>query len=384
GMCRDYFYDPHMHGVDWEAMKEHYQALLDDAVTRSDVNFVIGELIAELNSSHTYRGGGDIERGPRKKVGYLGIDWEMKNGVYRIGKIIHGASWDSEVRSPLDRSGLDVEEGDYILAVNGVPLRDEQSPYEAFQGLAGKTVELTVNDHPTSEGARTVVVETLSSETRLRNLSWIESKREYVEEATDGKVGYIYVPNTSISGQTELVRQFNTQFDKRGLIIDERFNSGGQIPDRFIELLNRKALAFWAVRDGKDWQWPPVAHFGPQVMLINGWSGSGGDAFPDFFRKAGLGPLVGTRTWGGLIGVTGVPSLIDGGYLSVPTFRMYNPDGTWFQEGHGVEPDYKVLADPTQLALGKDPQLIKAVEVIKELLKENPPVKPERPPYEKR
>jgi tricorn protease len=170
-----------------------------------------------------------------------------------------------------------------------------------------------------------------------------------VDEASDGRIGYIYVPSTGIDGQMELARQFAAQFNKEGLIVDERFNSGGQIPDRLIELLNRKPLAFWAVRDGKNWQWPVYANFGPKVMLINGWSGSGGDAFPDYFHKAGLGPLVGKRTWGGLIGVTGAPGLVDGGYITVPTFRMYNPDGTWFKEGHGVDPDIEVKDDPCLL-----------------------------------
>ena len=381
---RDFFYDEGMHGVDWEAMRKQYGELLKDAVTRWDVNFVIGELIAELSSSHTYRGGGDTEGEARIGVGYLGIDWEVDSGFYRVAKIIDGAPWDSEVRSPLNMPGVEVKEGDYILAVNGVPLDISKSPWAAFQGLAGKTVELTVNNKPAPEGARKVIVKTLGSETRLRNLAWIEQNRKYVEEHSGGRIGYIYVQDTSIGGQNELVRQFSAQFHKEGLIIDERFNSGGQIPDRFIELLKRPALAFWAVRDGKDWQWPPVAHFGPKAMLINGWSGSGGDAFPDYFRKAGLGPLIGTRTWGGLIGVSGAPQLIDGGGVTVPTFRMYDPDGKWFREGHGVDPDIEVKEDPAILAKGTDPQLERAVDEVLRTLEEQPFKKPARPPYEDR
>jgi len=383
-LSRDFFYDANMHGVDWEAMRKQYGELLKDAVTRWDVNYVIGELIAELSASHTYRGGGDTERAARIAIGYLGIDWEIDSGAYRIAKIIHGALWDSEVRSPLDRPGVDVGVGDYILAVNGVPLDPSKSPWAAFQGLAGKTIELTVNNEPATEGARKVIVETLKSETRLRNLAWIEQNRKYVEEKSEGRIGYIYVPNTSLNGQSELVRQFSSQFHKEGLIVDERFNSGGQIPDRFIELLKRPALAFWAVRDGKDWQWPPVAHFGPKAMLINGWSGSGGDAFPDYFRKAGLGPLIGTRTWGGLIGMSGAPQLIDNGVVTVPTFRMYDPDGKWFKEGHGVDPDIEVKEDPALLAAGTDPQLKRAVDEVLRMLKEQPFVKPSRPAYEDR
>lgn len=381
---RDFFYDKNMHGVDWDAMKKQYGDLIDNAVTRGDVNYIIGELISELNASHTYRGGGDDETPLQRQVGYLGVDWELNNGAYRIKRIVNGAVWDSEVRSPLLASGIKVKEGNYILAVNGVAIDATKDPWSAFEGLAEKTIELTVNDKPSIDGAWNIIVKTLSDETRLRNLEWIESNRKRVDDATGGKIGYVYVPSTGIDGQDELVRQFTAQFSKEGVIIDERFNNGGQIPDRFVELLNRKPLAFFAVRDGKNWQWPNVANFGPKVMLINGWSGSGGDAFPDFFRKSGIGPLIGTRTWGGLIGISGAPALIDGGNVTVPTFRQYNPDGTWFKEGHGVDPDIEVLEDPTTLSKGVDVQLEKAIEEVMRLHKLNPPVNPKQPPYEKR
>ena len=381
---RDFFYDPNMHGVDWKGLRDRYGKLIENCVTRSDVNFVIGELIAELSASHTYRGGGDTNEAPTRNVGYLGIDWEIADGAYRIAKIITGAPWDSEVRSSLQMSALKVKNGDYILAVNGIPLNINEDPWSAFEGLAGQTVELTINSKPSFEGAWKIIVTTLADETRLRNLAWIESNRKRVEEATKGQIGYIYVPSTGIDGQNELFRQFAAQYKKAGLIIDERFNDGGQIPDRFIELLDRKPLAFWAVRDGLNWQWPPFANFGPKVMLINGWSGSGGDAFPDYFRKAKLGPLVGTRTWGGLIGLSGSPGLIDGGMVTVPTFRMYDPDGKWFKEGHGVDPDIEVIDDPAQLAKGIDPQLERAIQEVMKALEKNPPVNPKQPPYEKR
>ncbi len=381
---RDYFYDPNMHGVDWAAMRERYGKLLEAAVTRWDVNFVIGELISELSASHTYRGGGDTEEAAPARTGYLGVDWETAGGAYRIKKIIDGAPWDNEVRSPLLEPGLKVKAGDYVLAVNGRPLVTSQAPWGAFAGLAGQTVELAVNDKPSIEGARTVLVKTLDDETRLRNLEWIESNRRRVEQATKGRIGYIFVPSTGIDGQNELYRQFMAQVDKDGLVIDERFNDGGQIPDRFIELLDRKPLAFWAVRDGVNWPWPPNGHFGPKVMLINGWSGSGGDAFPDYFRKAGLGPLIGMRTWGGLIGISGAPGLIDGGGVTVPTFRMYDPDGKWFKEGHGVDPDIEVIDDPTQLAKGIDPQLERAIQEVLKMLEKTPYVRTPTPPYEKR
>jgi len=381
---RDYFYDPNMHGLDWNAEKTRYGKLLDNCVTRWDVNFVIGELIAELSSSHTYRGGGDTPHGKVVDVGYLGCDWELANGAYRVKKIITGAAWDTEVRSPLAMPGVKVNEGDYVLAVNGRPVDAKKAPWAAFAGLANATVTLTVNSKPSLDGAHDVLVKTLDDETRLRHLAWVESNRKRVDELSGGKIGYIYVPSTGIEGQTELYRQFIAQFNKEGLVIDERFNSGGQIPDRFIELLNRKPLAFWAVRDGADWQFPQVANFGPKAMLINGWSGSGGDAFPDYFRKAGLGPLVGMRTWGGLIGISGSPGLIDGGNVTVPTFRMYDPDGKWFKEGHGVDPDIEVPEDYAQLARGVDVQLDRGVqEVMKQLQAKGSPI-PKRPAYEKR
>lgn len=382
---RDYFYDPTMHGVDWEEMRKRYGALVAQAGSRRDVNIILGDLIAELNASHTYNGGGDLDSGPTMSVGYLGANFKLENGAYKIEKIIQGAPWDVEVRSPLLKPGVDVKEGDYILAINGQLIDTGKSIFAALQGLAGKTVQLTVNSSASMTGAKTVLVEPLGSEARLRNLAWINDFRTRVEEATDGKIGYIFVPSTGVDGQNELFRQFYGQMEKEGLIIDERFNNGGQIPDRFVELLDRKPLAFWAVRDGQDWAWPPSGNFGPKVMLINGFSGSGGDAFPDYFRKREIGPLIGTRTWGGLIGISGAPGLIDGGSVTVPTFRMYDPDGTWFKEGHGVDPDIEVVEDFESLAKGTDAQLEAAIEEVLRLLNSTDRFKvPERPAYEKR
>ncbi|HSJ15199.1 MAG TPA: PDZ domain-containing protein, partial [Longimicrobiales bacterium] len=377
---RDYFYDPGMHGVDWEGMRRQYGALLEHATTREDVNFVIGELIAELNASHTYRGGGALEEPLRRGVGMLGADFALENGAYRIVRIIDGAPWDSEVRSPLRQPGVNVAEGDYVLAVNGTPVDVTKEPWAALQGLAGQTVSLMVNSRPTLDGARSVLVQTLGNEGRLRNLAWIEANRRRVDEASGGRVGYIYVPDTGVNGQTELIRQFYGQFGRDGLVIDERFNSGGQIPDRFVELLNRPITNFWAIRDGTDWQWPPVAHAGPKAMLINEWSGSGGDAFPFYFKQAGLGPLIGKRTWGGLIGISGVPPLVDGGGVTVPTFAIYS-EGQWIIENHGVEPDIEVEADPARMWDGGDPQLDRAVQEVMRQLQERPPVRPSRPAY---
>ncbi len=381
---RDFFYDKQMHGLDWLALHAKYGKLVDACVTRSDLNFVIGELIGELNASHSYRGGGDMVSAPQRPVGYLGMDWAISGSHYAVGKILRGAIWDAEVRSPLDMPGIDIKQGDLILAVNGIPLTLDREPFAAFAGLADREVELTVASPKQQDVTRNVIVRTMTNEARLRNLQWIEENRAYVDKASGGRVGYIYVPNTGVDGQNELMRQFSGQWDKDALLIDERWNSGGQIPDRFVELLNRKPLAFWAIRDGETWRWPPVGHFGPKAMLINGWSGSGGDAFPDFFRKSGLGPLVGTRTWGGLIGISGAPQMIDNGFISVPTFRMYNPDGTWFKEGHGVDPDILVPEDPGAIARGTDPQIDRALVYLLEQLKTFKPPVPPRPADEKR
>jgi tricorn protease len=384
---RDYFYDPNLHGVDWQAMRERYGALLDAAVTRWDVNYVIGELIGELNASHAYRGGGDTEEEKRRGVGLLGADFAVENGAYKIADVIDLPPWETEVRSPLREPGVAVEEGDYLLAVNGAPVDVTRDPWAALEGLAGQTVMLTVNGKPSMDGAREVLVETLESEERLRNLAWIEANRQRVRQATGGRVGYVYVPNTGLGGQSELVRQFFGEIDTDGLIVDERFNSGGQIPDRFVELLNRPLLNYWGVRDGIDWQWPPYAHRGPKAMLINGWSGSGGDLFPYYFKATGLGPLIGTRTWGGLIGVSGAPPLIDGGGVTVPTFAAYSADSAdseWIIEGVGVAPDIEVIDDPSAMARGGDPQLERAIEEVMKALEENPPRRPQRPAYDDR
>jgi tricorn protease len=381
---RDYFYDKNMHGVNWEGVKTNYLKMLEGAANRNDVSFILGEMIGELNASHTYNSGGDLEQGKIHGTGYLGVNWAADGKYYKIAKIIRGAEWDAEVRSPLDQSGVKIKEGDYILAVNGIPITTDGEPFAAFDGLDNTTVELTYNNQPSWTGAKKAVVKTMSDESRLRNLAWIENMRSHVDKVSNGDVGYIYVPSTGLDGQNELMRMFNAQMDKKALIIDERFNNGGQIPDRFIEMLDRKPLVYWATRDGESWKWPPAGHFGPKVMLINGWSGSGGDAFPDYFKKRGLGPLVGTRTWGGLIGISGAPQLIDGGNITSPTFRMYNLDGTWFKEGHGVDPDIPVDEDLGAFSKGIDVQLDRAIDEARRLLKVRPFVMPQRPAPETR
>lgn len=380
---RDYFYDPNMHGVDWYAVKKRYECLLPYVVDRADLNYIIGEMIAELNASHTYVRGGDLESPEKISVGLLGCDFELDktNNAYRIKKIYEGAVWDAQIRSPLRQPGVEVNEGNYLLAVNGLRLDTSTDPWAAFQGLADEVVTLTISSSPNMTDANEVVVKLMSSEFRLRYLAWVESNRRKVDETTNGRVGYIYVPDTGIKGQNELVRQFIPQTTKDALIIDERFNSGGQDPDRFIELLNRPTLSYWARRDHRDWK-TPFAHDGPKVMLINQWAGSGGDLFPYYFRKVGLGPLVGKRTWGGVIGIsTADPRLIDGGFISAPSWAFWNTEGKWEVEGYGIDPDYDIENAPHEMAAGRDAQLEKAIEVILELLEKEPPKRPKRPSY---
>ncbi len=378
---RDFFYVPNMHGVDWPAIRKQYELLLADCTSRDDVTYVIGEMISELNVGHAYvRGFGDVEREPRVAVGLLGCDYTFENGAYRIAKIYEGAAWDVDARSPLRVAGNEVKEGEYLLAVNGVPLDASRDPWAALAGLQGRSVTLTVSEKPTMDAdAREVVVMPLESEVAQRYRAWIEKNRAYVAEKTGGRVGYIYVPNTGVDGQNDLFRQFQGQKHLAALIIDERWNGGGQIPTRFIELLNRPTTNYWARRDGNDWPWPPDAHQGPKCMLINGLAGSGGDMFPWLFRQSGLGKLIGTRTWGGLVGITGIPQFIDGGNTNVPTFGFYKKDGTWGVEGHGVDPDIEVIDDPAKMVGGKDPQLDAAIGHIVYELDHNAYKPPQRP-----
>jgi len=380
-IMRDFFYVPNMHGVDWPGIRSRYGKMLEDCVCREDVSFIIKEMISELNVGHAYYNATDPDQGPRVSVGLLGVDFELQDGAYRISKIYAGGPWDLDARGPLSQPGINVREGNYLLALNGLPLDTRADPWAAFQGLAGRTVVLTVSDQPAlNDEARDVVVELLVSDRELRYRAWIEAKRAYVDERSGGKVGYIYVPNTGRDGQADLVRQFHGQRFKQALIIDDRWNGGGQIPDRFIELLNRPLLSMWARRHGRPGRTPPQSHQGPKCMLINGLAGSGGDAFPAYFRQTGLGKLIGTRTWGGLVGISGNPDFIDGRHMSVPTFGAYNLDSTWAIEGHGVDPDIEVIDDPSRMVDGGDPQLDRAIELMLEEIALHPFIEPPPPP----
>jgi tricorn protease len=384
---RDYFYDPNMHGVDWEAIGKRYIELVDHATCRDDVTYIVGEMIGELNVSHSYYWMWPQDVGPSVSVGLLGCDFNLAedaNGdrAWRISNIVRGGEWDSDAMGPLSQPGVDVNEGDFLLAINGIEVDTGLEPWAALQDLAGKAVTLTVSTKATiDDEARDVLVKPVGSENDLRYRQWVESNRSYVYEKTGGRVGYIYLPNTGIQGQNELMRGFIPQFRMDALIIDERWNGGGQIPTRFIELLNRPIENYFARHEGKPYRYPTVAHAGPKVMLINQDAGSGGDMLPYLFRQQGLGKLIGTRTWGGLVGLSGNPMAIDGSYATVPNIAFYEVDGTWGIEGYGVAPDIEVPIDPSAEARGHDPQLDKAIEVILAELEEEPWVDPDVPPY---
>ncbi|MEM1327206.1 MAG: PDZ domain-containing protein [Bacteroidota bacterium] len=382
---RDFFYDPDMHGVDWDAMRKQYGDLIEDARTRWDVSFLISNLSAELSAGHTYTFGGDAERVKPVSTGLLGIDWGMKDGKYIVKEIIKPAVWDTEMRSPLDRPGMDIEEGDFIHSVNGVSLTDAQTPYAAFNGLSGKTVTLQVSKDGNVDNAKSYTIDLLTpgQESQLRYLAWIEHNRQMVDELSDGKLGYVYMSNTAGRGQLELVRMYYGQLQKEGFIIDERFNGGGQLADRFLELMTRPVVYNLHWRHGKDHTHPIKTNTGPMGMLINGWAGSGGDGLPWAFQELKAGPIVGERTLGILVGPATGHQLIDGGGITVPGARLYDNDGHWFWEGEGVAPDIEVWDDPNILMQGRDPQMERVVKEVMEMLDDAPKMTP-KPPSEDR
>jgi len=383
---RDFFYDPDMQQVDWNEMKERYGALIDDARTRWDISNIQSNMAAELSAGHTYTFGGDAENVDFRGTGYLGIDWELDNGSYRIKRIVKPAEWDTQVRSPFDRPGVEVRAGDYIHAVNGVALDTSKDPFAAFEGLGNETVALTVSSDGDIDNAQKVIVETLSQgeESQLRYLEWIEKNRKMVDELSDGQLGYVYMSNTASQGQRELVRMYYGQLHKKGFIIDERFNGGGQLADRFLELMTRPVVYNLHWRHGRDHTWPIHTNTGPKGMLINGWAGSGGDGLPWAFQELEAGPIVGIRTLGILVGPATGHQLIDGGGITVPGARLYDNDGHWFWEGEGVSPDFEVWDDPNLLMQGRDPQIEKVVEEVMNMVRQNPPKMTPAPPYEDR
>jgi len=379
---RDFYWDPAMAGLDWKMLGNRYEALLPWVAHRSDLNYIIGEMIAELSTSHTYVGGGDVPDRKRIGVGLLGVDFAVDNGYYKFAKIYRGENWDENTRSPLTEPGLKVKQGDYLLAVNGASLRAPANPYSVFDNLAGKVVSLKINDKPSDQGAWEISVKTVASEQGVRYYDWVESRRRIVSDATNGRIAYMHVPDTAISGLTMFDKYFTAQVGKEGLIVDERYNSGGFIPDFFTEKLRRRLLNFLTPREGKDQQWPVSAIYGPKVMIVNELAGSGGDAFPWFFQQEKIGPVVGTRTWGGLVGIGRNVPLMDGGNVSAPEFAFWSPDkgGHWIVENHGVDPDYVVEQRPDLEVSGHDPQLEKAIELAKQALEKTHKL-PARPMY---
>lgn len=376
---RDYFYVPNMHGLDWMAIRKRYEPFLTHVGHRSDLNFLFAEMIGEMVVGHNYVGGGDYPDEERVPVGLLGADYEIVDGFYRIEKIYSGLNWNPDLRAPLTEPGIDVSEGDYILAVNGRPLRAPTNLFSLFENTAGKQTVITVNSRPAEEGARQITVVPIESEMGLRNRSWVEGNRQKVNEMTDGRVAYVYLPNTAQAGYTYFNRYYFSQLDKEAVIVDERFNGGGYVADYVIDLLDRPVLSYWATREGKEFTSPNASIFGPKVMIINQYAGSGGDALPLFFRRRGLGKLVGKRTWGGLVGIYDYPPLMDGGFVTSPRLAIFSPDGQWEVENIGVPPDIEVEMTPKLVIAGHDPQLEKAIEVILQELQRNPVKRASRP-----
>jgi tricorn protease len=373
---RDNYYDPNFRGLNWRQVGEHYADYLKFVNHRSDLNYVLGLMIGELGTGHSYVSGGDMGPGPTPiPVGNLGADFEVSQGKIRFKKIYRGENFDESRRGPLGEPGVNVNEGDYLLAIDGKPLDATIHPDSLLMDKIGKYVTLTVNSAPTLEGARKVRVRPISSEGNLRYISWAEDNRRYVEKASNGRIGYLHIPNTATEGAVELIRGFYAQTDKDAVVIDERWNGGGFIQPWFVDTFARRSRAGIQQRNAGD-VFDAVAIEGPKALLINGYAGSGGDFFPWMFRQAKLGPLIGTRTWGGLVGISGGAPLVDGGSVTAPEFAIYDrATGEIIAENTGVAPDIEVDLRPDQVALGKDPQLDAAIKYLQEELTKLPPKK---------
>jgi tricorn protease len=380
-IMRDWFYDPGMHGVDWAGMRDRYGALLPYLGCRDDLDYLLEELGAELSAGHVYVSRGDEPGVPRVEGGLLGAEIEADpSGVFRIARIFPGENWQEDFRSPLTEPGVHVEAGEYILAVDGQPTRGVDNFYRLLENKAGHVVVLRVAAGPGGEGARDEKVRPVKSEQNLRYYAWVQANRERVDRASGGRIGYIHLPDTAVAGNRELFKNFYPQASKEALILDDRYNGGGFIPDRMVALLSRPLLNYWVSRGIEPTTTPGFVNTGPKACLINGSAGSGGDAFPYYFRKLGLGPLIGTKTWGGLIGLSGNPPLLDGGSLSTPTFRFLDTEGHWGVENVGVLPDIEVVDRPDEIAKGHDPSLERAVAYLMQELAKHPPAKVTVPP----
>ncbi len=378
---RDYFYDPNFHGADWEAMGERYSEFLDHLATRGDLNRVIQWMSSELSVGHHRVGGGDtLIKADTVPGGLLGADYEIASGRYRFKKVYGGLNWTPDLRSPLTEPGVDVVQGEYLLAVHGEDLSPPENLFARFENTAEQIVEITVGPNPDGTGARTVQVVPLRSEVSLRNRDWVEGNVRKVEAATDGRVAYVYVPNTAGLGHTYFKRYFFPQAHKEAIIVDERHNGGGQVADYYIDILRRPYISHWATRYGNDFKTPFHSIQGPKVMLIDETAGSGGDLLPWMFHKLKIGTLVGRRTWGGLVGTLGFPVLMDGGRITAPNLAIWTEDG-FVVENVGVPPDVEVEQWPAEVIAGHDPQLEKAIEIALQQLEALPPREPKKPAY---
>jgi tricorn protease len=378
---RDWFYVQNMHGVDWPGMKAKYGKLIPYLSHRADLDFIFGEMVGELNVGHAYVNWGDFPRVERVNTGLLGVELtaDEKAGRYLISKIFQGENWNNSTRSPLTEQGINVKEGQYLISLNGFDVTLKDNPYRFLENTVGKTIPIKVNSEPSAEGAKEFQIKPIASELSLFYLDWVKTRRAMVDKLSGGRIGYFHVPDTSVSGNRELYKGFYAFRNKDALIIDERYNGGGFIPDVMVGLLSRTIVSYWGRRGLIPNQTPGVAHVGPKAMLINHYAASGGDAFPYYFRKLNLGTLIGTTTWGGLVGMSGNARLVDGGYLAVPTFGIISTEGEWAVEGLGIPPDVEVWDRPELVAKGQDPSLEKAVEVLLKELAENPPKKVKKP-----
>ncbi len=367
-MEKEYFYADNLHGLDWDAVYARYRPLLAHVGRREDLNQLLVEMIAELQAGHNRVGGGDIYKGNGPKIGLLGANFSIENGRYRITRIYDGERWNPFLRGPLATPGNAAKEGEYLLAIAGQPLSANDNLFARLQNSVDQQITVRVGPHADGRDARDIVVRPVASEAELRLWSWVEGNRRWVDQAGGGKVGYIYLPNTAGAGYTFFNRMFFNQIDKQALIIDERGNGGGQAANYIVEMLSRRHLSGWKDRDGLPYNTPAGAVHGPKLMLIDQDAGSGGDYLPYAFRELGIGPLLGARTWGGLIGIFTNPRLIDGGTLTVPFFRFYDTNGRWSVENEGVAPDIAVELDPLASNAGRDSQLERAsVEILRML-----------------
>jgi tricorn protease len=381
---RDYYYESNMHGLDWPAMREKYGKLLPFISCRQDLSFLIGELIGELNTSHTYVSGGHISRSARKvNVGMLGADYDVDKQAkrYKFRKIYRVADWTQKIIPPLSVPGLQVKEGDYLLQVDGQDVYSDKEVYAYFQNLAGKQVTLLVNDSPSLAGARRITVEPIAGEYTLRYLDWVERNRLLADKLSQGDIGYIHLPDTYTASAREFPKYFYSQTRKKGLIVDGRFNGGGLDPDIFLQRLDKEVLSYWTRRNSHDQTTPAVVTRAHMVCITNRQAGSGGDMLPYEFKLRGMGPVIGTRTWGGLVGCSMYAPLIDGGTITAPDYRIYNTAGKWVVENEGVEPDIVVDLSPAEMEKGIDAQLLKAVEILLQKIKEDPRPWPKHEPF---